>query len=115
MSAAGSTWLPGESHGDSRGELTGAAAAIRARLGLVALLVALAGLAWWWTAQRMAGMDQGPGTDLGTLGWFVGVWVVMMAAMMFPSVSPTLALYARMTRRHGLTRPLLFAGAYLLV
>jgi hypothetical protein len=25
----------------------------------------------------MAGMDSGPGADLGTLGWFVGVWVVM--------------------------------------
>ena len=29
-------------------------------------------------------MDGGPWTDLGTLAWFVGVWVVMMAAMMFP-------------------------------
>ena len=41
-------------------------------------------------------MDDGPGTDLGALGWFLGVWIVMMAAMMFPSVSPTVALYARM-------------------
>ena len=32
-----------------------------------------------------------------TLGWFLGVWVVMMAAMMFPSVAPTVALYSRMT------------------
>jgi predicted metal-binding membrane protein len=98
-----------------RGEIAGALAAARARLGLVAILVALAGLAWWWTAVRMAGMDAGPGTDLGTLGWFVGVWVVMMAAMMFPAVSPTVALYASMTRRRGLMRPLLFAGAYLVV
>ena len=63
----------------------------------------------------MAGMDAGPGTDLGALGWFVGVWVVMMAAMMFPSVAPTVALYAQMTRRRGLNRSLLFTGAYLLV
>ena len=60
-------------------------------------------------------MDAGPGTDLGALGWFLGVWVVMMAAMMFPSLAPTVALYARMTRRRGLDRPLLFAGGYLLV
>jgi predicted metal-binding membrane protein len=60
-------------------------------------------------------MDAGPGTDLGALGWFVGVWVVMMAAMMFPSVAPTVALYARMTRRRGLSRSLLFTSAYLLV
>ena len=43
-------------------------------------------------------MDEGPWTDLGTLGWFLGVWVVMMAAMMFPSVAPTVALYSRMTQ-----------------
>src|SRR5215212_814404 len=73
-------------------------AAARARLGLVALLFVLAGAAWWSTVDRMRGMDDGPGTDLGTLGWFLGIWVVMMAAMMFPSVSPTVALYSRMTK-----------------
>ncbi len=88
---------------------------MRARLGLVALLFVLAGLAWWLTADRMAGMDAGPGTSLGTLGWFLGVWVVMMAAMMFPAVSPTVALYAKLTRRRGLSRSLLFATGYLLV
>jgi len=59
-------------------------------------------------------MDTGPGTDLGALGRFLGVWVVMMAAMMLPSVSPTVALYARMTRRRGLSRSLLFTSGYLL-
>ncbi len=39
-------------------------------------------------------MDAGPGTELGTLGWFLGIWLVMMAAMMFPSVAPTVALYS---------------------
>ncbi len=90
-------------------------AAARARLGLVALLLVSAALAWWATVRQMAGMDAGPGTDLGALGWFVGTWVVMMAAMMFPSVAPTVALYARMTQRRGLLRPLLFTGSYLLV
>ena len=89
--------------------------AVRARLGVVALLFVLAGLAWWWTADQMAGMDAGPGTDLGTFGWFVGVWVVMMAAMMFPSLAPTAALYSRMTRRRGMALPVLFAASYLLV
>jgi predicted metal-binding membrane protein len=88
---------------------------MRARLGLVALLFGLAGVAWWSTVDRMAGMNAGPGTDLGALGWFLGVWVVMMAAMMFPSLAPTAALYARMTRRGGPVRPLLFAVSYLLV
>ena len=80
---------------------------------LVALLFALAAVAWWSTADRMGGMDEGPGTDLGALGWFLGVWVVMMAAMMFPSVAPTVALYSRMTRR-GPLAPLVFAAGYLL-
>jgi predicted metal-binding membrane protein len=97
-----------------RGEAA-ALAAVRARLGLVLLLFALAAIAWWSTAHRMAGMDAGPGTDLGALGWFLGVWVVMMAAMMFPSLAPTVALYARMTRQRGPSRPLLFASGYLLV
>jgi predicted metal-binding membrane protein len=99
----------------SRGELAAAVAAMRTQLGLVALLFGLAGLAWWVTADQMAGMDAGPGTDLGAFSWFLGVWIVMMAAMMFPSVSPTVALYAQMTRRRGLDRPLLFTSAYLLV
>jgi predicted metal-binding membrane protein len=99
----------------TRGELGVAFAAARTRLALVLLLFLLAGLAWWSTADRMAGMDAGPGTDLGALGWFVGVWVVMMTAMMFPSVSPTVALYAQMTRRRGLGRPLLFTSGYLVL
>jgi len=61
----------------------------------------------------MQGMDDGPWTGLGALGWFVGVWVVMMAAMMFPSVSPTVALYSRMTRQRSFLSPLLFTGGYL--
>jgi predicted metal-binding membrane protein len=99
----------------SRGELAAAIAAVRTRLGLVALISGLAGLAWWVTADQMAGMDAGPGTDLGIFSWFLGVWIVMMAAMMFPSVAPTVALYAQMTRRRGLSRPLWFTSGYLLV
>jgi predicted metal-binding membrane protein len=95
--------------------LAPAFAAARARLGLVALLFALAALAWWSTVDRMRGMDDGPGTDLGALGWFLGIWVVMMAAMMFPSVSPTVALYARMTRDPLPFAPLVFTSGYLLV
>jgi len=92
-----------------------ALSAARARLGLVAFLVGLAALAWWSTIHAMAGMGASAGADLGTLGWFVGVWIVMMAAMMLPAVSPTVALYARMTRRRNLARPLAFTSSYLLV
>lgn len=94
--------------------LDGLFVAARTRLALISLLFGLAALGWWSTAERMAGMDRGPSTDLGGLGWFVGVWVVMMAAMMFPSTSLTVALYAEMTHRRGLWRPLLFTSGYLL-
>jgi predicted metal-binding membrane protein len=92
-----------------------ALAATRARLGLVVLLVGLAAAAWWWTTDRMRGMDDGPGTNLGSLGWFLGVWVVMMAAMMLPSASPTVALYSQLTRSRAPLGPLLFTTGYLLV
>ncbi len=90
-------------------------AAVRTRLGLVALLFALAAVGWWWTFDQMQGMDGGPWTDLGTLGWFIGVWVVMMAAMMFPSVSPTVALYSRLTKSRSPIAPALFASGYLVM
>jgi len=45
----------------------------------------------------------------------MGVWVVMMVAMMFPSVAPTVSLYAHMTRQRSPVRPLLLTAAYLLV
>jgi len=35
---------------------------------------------WIVTIDRMSRMDMGPGTNLGGLGWFVGIWVTMMAA-----------------------------------
>jgi predicted metal-binding membrane protein len=94
--------------------LAPALSAVRTRLGLVALLFAVAALGWWWTGDRMRGMDDGPWTGLGSFGWFLGVWVVMMAAMMFPSVSPTVALYSRMTRRRSPLSPLMFTAGYLL-
>ena len=64
-----------------------ALAPVRARIWLVALLLVLAGIGWWWTIGEMQGMDAGPWTGLGTLGWFLGVWLVMMAAMMLPSAA----------------------------
>jgi predicted metal-binding membrane protein len=62
----------------------------------------------------MQGMDAGPWTSLGGLAWFLGIWVVMMAAMMFPSVAPTVALYTRVTRASSPSSPWLFVGGYLL-
>jgi len=79
------------------------------------LLFSLAAVGWWWTAREMQGMDGGPWTELGTAAWFLGVWVVMMAAMMFPSVAPTVALYSKLRQTRALGAPLLFTAGYLLV
>ena len=68
---------------------------LRASATVVAVLLGAALVAWIVTVQRMRGMDAGPGTDLGTLGWYLGVWVTMMAAMMLPSAAPTVLMFAR--------------------
>jgi predicted metal-binding membrane protein len=93
--------------------LAPAFAATRAQAGLVATLLVLAGISWAWTADRMQGMDDGPWTGLGTFGWFLATWLVMMAAMMLPSVAPTVALYARMTRQRAPVQPFAFTAGYL--
>jgi predicted metal-binding membrane protein len=66
----------------------------------------------------MRGMDAGPGTDVGSLGFYTSVWVVMMAAMMFPSIAPMVVMHARIRagrvndgRRLPLT--VLFVAGYL--
>src|SRR6266511_295885 len=66
------------------------------RLGLIGLLFALAAVAWTVTDSRMDGMDAGPGTALGSLGFFVTAWIVIMAAMMFPSIAPMVVMYTRL-------------------
>jgi hypothetical protein len=105
------TDLVADSPRSDPGELAAAFAAVRSRLGVVAVLLAVAGIAWWATAVRIAGMDAGPGTSLGALGWFAGVWAVMM----LPSLAPTAAIYATLARRREPSRWLLFAGGYLCV
>ena len=68
----------------------------RIQVALVGLLLVLAGAGWAVTGDRMSGMDAGPGTDLGGLGWFIVVWVTMMAAMMLPSIAPMVVAHARL-------------------
>jgi len=65
---------------------------------LAAALFGATLVAWIVTVERMRGMDAGPGTDLGALGWYVGIWVTMMAAMMLPSAAPMVLMFARAQR-----------------
>lgn len=86
--------------------------ALTVRTRTTVLLFAGAIAAWAVTVQRMQGMDAGPGTDLGGLGWYLGVWVTMTAAMMLPSAAPTAAHVARLARRLPTVR---FVAGYLAV
>jgi len=76
------------------------------------LLVSAALAAWAVTIERMRGMDACPGTDLGGLGWYLGVWVTMMAAMMLPSAAPAAR---NLAQRASQLPTLLFIAAYLIV
>jgi predicted metal-binding membrane protein len=89
-----------------------------ARVSLVLITVGLA--TWIVAVARMDGMDAGPGTDLGGLGWYVGVWVTMMAAMMLPSAAPMVLLVdglAAERRRRGIpaVATSVFTASYLAV
>jgi predicted metal-binding membrane protein len=64
---------------------------------VAAVLLGAALVAWIVTLERMRGMDAGPGTDLGGLGWFLGVWVTMMAAMMLPAAAPMVLVFHRVS------------------
>lgn len=93
-----------------------------AQAAIVVALVAVAALGWLLTHERMAGMDEGPGTDPGSLGFYVSVWVVMMAAMMLPSAAPMVVVHSAVQRRRReLGRDgkrggsVAFVGGYLLV
>ncbi|HEY4830857.1 MAG TPA: DUF2182 domain-containing protein [Solirubrobacteraceae bacterium] len=90
----------------------------RRHLAPAIVLISVAGACWAVTAQRMQGMDMGPGTPLGGVGWFAVVWATMMAAMMLPSLLPMALTHARANADAGARSPTamsgLFAGAYLL-
>jgi predicted metal-binding membrane protein len=52
---------------------------------------------------------------LGPFWWFLGIWVVMMAAMMLPSTAPTVAAYTRLAPQRTAAGPLFFVVGYLAV
>ena len=56
----------------------------------------LAAAAWVVTVTLARDMGNGPGTMGLGLSAFLGLWVVMMAAMMLPSVAPVAVLWTRL-------------------
>jgi predicted metal-binding membrane protein len=82
------------------------AAALAATLGLAAAT-------WVLTVRQMKGMDMGAATELGSFGFFVALWVSMMAAMMLPGATPAVLRHAHASGR--VRAVLLFVGSYLAV
>src|SRR3954454_295299 len=68
------------------------------------LLIACSLAAWLVTIVYTVDMPAAPGTMGLGLVQFLGLWTVMMAAMMLPSVSPLFSLYAQRTRSEPSSR-----------
>jgi predicted metal-binding membrane protein len=82
-------------------------------------LTALAALAWAVTISQARGIGAGPGTMGMALPLFLAMWVVMMAAMMFPSVAPVAILWAKVIRGKAegaqrVARLTQFVGGYMI-
>ncbi len=58
-------------------------------------LCLIAALAWAATIEWAGTMNVGPGTMGMSLATFLPIWVVMMTAMMFPSVAPMAIVWIR--------------------
>lgn len=104
----------------------------RARLGLLAALTVLTGAAWALTVYQalsmnapMEGMSDMAMSGMPAAGWsfasagvFLGVWTVMMAAMMLPATAPMILVFVSAQAQHE--RPTAvptwtFVAGYLLV
>ncbi len=59
----------------------------------------------------MNAMDMGGRFSVGSLGFFVVLWVLMMAAMMFPSVWPAVAMYGLVIRQRASAGAHVVAGS----
>ncbi len=83
-------------------------------------VAALAAVAWTVTVILARHMGNGPGTMGLALPPFLGLWVLMMSAMMLPSVAPVAVLWTRSISGvsagfERVVRMSAFLGGYLLV
>ena len=79
----------------------------------LAVTLGLAMVSWVVAVWHMNGMDMGVGTRLGSFGFFIVLWVWMMAAMMLPSAAP--AVVRRAEAGSQVWAAPLFIGSYLAV
>ncbi len=85
------------------------------------VLIALAAAGWWWSVHMAGNMTTSHTMSVSmtpmsiSLVAFVGGWVAMMSAMMFPTVVPVVLLFRRASTR-GLAAPTTtFVAGYLLI
>ena len=115
--AAGARWADRE-RGSYAVLVVSMSIAFRAerRLGTPGVLVLVGAAAAWLVTLRIArGTGAMPGTMGLSLAAFVGVWTLMMAAMMLPSLTPLASMYTRSLREQRELRLAAFAAGYLLV
>ena len=93
--------------------MTTTAPSLRRLTPQAAILLLAAAVAWLVTAGKaeVAGMTGTMGLGLAA---FVGMWTLMMAAMMLPSVAPVASMYQRSVRSYRALRLAGFTGGYLL-
>jgi predicted metal-binding membrane protein len=83
----------------------------------VVALLACAAAAWLLTIVQANSMEMGGGVAMMSAGLFLVTWLVMMVAMMFPSVVPITLAFASVTRSRGegLLPAAVFVAGYLFV
>jgi predicted metal-binding membrane protein len=89
------------------------ASARTAATAAAATILVLAAISWVLAVRQMSGMDMGVATALGSVGFFLGGWVPMMAAMMLPGAAPVVFGLAERSRRPSAVP--LFLASYLAV
>jgi predicted metal-binding membrane protein len=94
--------------------MTTAVPSLRRLTPQAAVLLLVATVAWLVTVGRAGAMAGMTGTMGLGLPVFVGMWTLMMAAMMLPSVAPVASMYQRSVRSYRALRLAGFTGGYLL-
>jgi predicted metal-binding membrane protein len=94
--------------------MTTTAPSLRRLTPQAAILLLVAAVAWLVTVGRAGAMAGMTGTMGLSLAAFVGMWTLMMAAMMLPSVAPVASMYQRSIRSQRALRLAGFTGGYLL-
>jgi hypothetical protein len=87
--------------------------AVHLRYIAVTSTLAVAAACWVVAIRQMVGMNMGVASQLGSFGFFVVLWAVMMAAMMLPGATLAVSRRAQASGQLSVIPP--FLGSYLVV